>query len=71
MSGLGYYRYAVSRRAYFGEFSNGKNQGKGSLATDEKQPTIIYDGDWNNGLKHGNGIYIYSYDPLEYYDGAW
>lgn len=24
-----------------------------------------------DGLKHGGGIYVYSYDPLEYYEGGW
>jgi hypothetical protein len=71
MCGLGYYRYAASQRAYYGEFLNSQNHGYGTLTIDQNPPIVIYDGLWVEGLKHGKGVYVYSYEPLEYYEGSW
>lgn len=30
----------------------------------------IYDGQWSNGLKHGEGVYVFK-DKGQYMDGVW
>ena len=52
---------------YIGQSLNGKKHGKGIIF--DKNGNIIYEGDFVNGEKEGNGKYYYKNG--EYYDGPW
>ena len=62
-NGVGLYRYKSNQKAYFGEFLNNLPHGQGALTIDGKTPVIVYEGMWEQGVKHGNGIEFYSHSP--------
>ena len=67
------YDFAKQNLQYRGEFKRSKQHGKGTLL---RRPTsaglredVVYEGEWMNGYKQGNGKYVYFKDT--YYEGQW
>lgn len=71
--GYGKYTYASGEIQYRGYFHKNKPHGAGSLLKLSKDSSVlpfeIYNGDWENGQKHGAGKYNYMRDV--FYDGNW
>jgi hypothetical protein len=68
-----YYHPKTGAFWYEGHFLNGKFDGFGKLSnTGEKNgdgKTILYVGEWEQGLKHGLGTYYYDADYI--FEGRW
>lgn len=56
---------------YEGHFKNGKFDGFGRLtdAAEGDGQTVLYVGEWKNGLKHGLGTYYYDREYV--FEGRW
>jgi len=61
------YVYEKTGNKYIGKWKLGKREGEGLLF--DNDGNLIYDGDWKNDLKDGNGIYYY--EDSTRYIGQW
>jgi len=65
----GYDKY--SNGTYTGYMLNGRPDGKGKYEGEYPDGSFLsYDGDWKNGMEHGQGKQIYSYRGGHIYEGA-
>ena len=67
-NGKGQYYFKAYDLVYKGEFKEGKQHGQGILFN-PNSGEVIYDGNWEFGVKTGSGNYVYS--PDQYYNGEW
>lgn len=67
-NGIGSYSFGKLGQTFYGDFDNHLMHGNGVLVKNGTKE-IIYEGAWQNGLKHGFGKQVYS--PVEYYEGNW
>ena len=67
-TGEGKYYMSEEKLLFTGWFKNGEFDGKG-LITDMITNREVYNGNWKEGKKHGEGIYRYS--ETEVYQGEW
>jgi hypothetical protein len=73
MEPYGVYNFTKQNMQYRGSFKKSKPHGTGTLLrkppTGQSNEEKIYEGEWMNGDKHGQGKYYYFKDV--FYEGNW
>ncbi|XP_015369308.1 PREDICTED: MORN repeat-containing protein 3-like [Diuraphis noxia] len=55
---------------YMGNWEHDRKQGELTISHRNRANGNVYDGQWKNGLKHGEGVYMFK-DKGQLMDGVW
>ena len=67
-NGVGYYYEKQTKMTYNGNFQNDKRHGNGTLCSESKANNYVYDGNWYEGMRNGQGQEVTSKGK---YNGEW